>query len=97
MIDALARIESVVILLLNAYWLLMIISILLTWVRPDPRYALVRFIRGSTEPVFNLARRLFPFLQAGAIDFSPIVPLLLLELLVQLVPKLFQQLAILVG
>lgn len=97
MIDVLARLEPMVIFVLNAYWLLMIISILLTWVRPDPRNPVVRFIRSSTEPVFNLSRRAFPFLQAGAIDFSPIVPLLLLELLVQLVPKLFQQLAILVG
>lgn len=95
--EAILMIRTVVIFALNAYWYLIIANVILSWVRPDPRNPIVRFIHSATDPLFNLARRAMPFLVAGAIDFSPIVVILLLQLLVQLVDKLFQQLAISAG
>ncbi len=95
--EAILMIRTVVIFALNAYWYLFIASVILTWVRPDPRNPIVRFIVNATEPLKNFVRRAMPFLVAGAIDFSPIVVILLLQLLVQLVDKLFQQLAISAG
>lgn len=95
--DAILQVKLLVLAVLRVYWYIMIASILLTWVRPNPNNPVVRFINGVTQPVFDFFRRMFPFLQAGMIDFSPIVPILLLELLTSLVAKLFDQLAISVG
>ena len=62
------------------YELLILANVIMSWVRPDPYNPVVRFIKGATEPVIDLVRRSLPFLRAGAIDFSPIVVLLLLRL-----------------
>ena len=97
MMDTILLVRDVILYLLRGYYYLMIVSILLSWVRPDPRNPVVRFINRATQPVFDFFRTRFPFLQAGMIDFSPIVPILLLELLAQLVGKLFDQLAISAG
>ena len=79
---------------IRLYYYLVIANVILSWVRPDPNNPVVRFIHRATDPLFNLARRTLPFLVAGAIDFSPIVVLLLLELLARVVGKVFEQLAI---
>jgi len=50
-----------------------LISALLTWVNPDPRNPIVRFLYGVTEPVLFQIRRRIPFVYASGIDFSPLV------------------------
>jgi YggT family protein len=59
--------------LLNTYWWIVIIAVLLTWVNPDPRNPIVRFLYAVTEPVLYWIRRRFPFLVIGGFDLSPIV------------------------
>ena len=63
-------------MLLNLYFWILIISALLTWVNPDPRNPIVRFLYSVTEPVLYAVRRRLPFVQAGGIDLSPIVVIL---------------------
>ena len=65
--------------LLTLYWWIVVIAVLLTWVNPDPYNPIVRFLRGVTEPVFYQVRRYLPFVVISGIDLSPIVVLLLIE------------------
>ena len=65
--------------LLTFYWWIVVIAVLLTWVNPDPYNPIVRFLRGVTEPVFYQVRRYLPFIVISGIDLSPIVVLLLIE------------------
>jgi len=65
--------------LLTLYWWIVVIAVLLTWVNPDPYNSIVRFLRGVTEPVFYQIRRRLPFIVISGIDLSPIVVLLLIE------------------
>jgi len=62
--------------LLNAYWWIVLIAVLLTWVNPDPRNPIVRFLYATTDPVLSWIRRRMPFLIIGGFDLSPIVLLL---------------------
>lgn len=66
-------------IVLNLYFWVVIISALLTWVRPDPYNPIVRFLRAITEPVFYRVRRLMPFVMIGGFDLSPIVVLLAIQ------------------
>ena len=65
-------------LLLNFYFWLIIIGAVLSWVSPDPRNPIVRFIYGVTEPVLYQVRRHLPFVIVGGLDLSPIVVILVI-------------------
>ena len=67
--------------LLTAYRWIVIISVILSWVNPDPYNPIVRFLRGVTEPLFYQVRRRLPFVVISGIDLSPIVVLLGAEIL----------------
>lgn len=64
---------------LTAYFWIVIISALLSWVNPDPYNPVVRFLRGVTEPVFYKIRRWIPFAVVGGFDLSPIVVILAIK------------------
>ncbi len=61
-------------MILDLYTIIMVISIVLSWVKPDPYNPLVRFISQVTYPVFSRVRRMLPssFFKFG-IDPSPII------------------------
>ena len=65
--------------LLNFYFCVVIISALISWVNPDPRNPIVRFLRAVTEPALHQIRRRLPFVFAGGIDFSPLVLILAIQ------------------
>jgi len=69
-IEALA---SVLNSLLEIYFWIVLISALLSWVSPDPRNPIVRFLYSVTEPVLYWMRRRLPFLIVGNFDLSPLV------------------------
>jgi YggT family protein len=62
--------------LLTFYFWLIIVGAVLSWVSPDPRNPIVRFIYGVTEPVLYQVRRRLPFVIVGGLDLSPIVVIL---------------------
>ena len=72
-IEALA---SVLNSLLELYFWIVLISALLSWVSPDPRNPIVRFLYSVTEPVLYWMRRRLPFLIVGNFDLSPLVLML---------------------
>jgi YggT family protein len=83
-VEALAYVLSA---LLSLYWWVVIIAVLVTWVNPDPRNPIIRFLRASTEPLFWQVRRWLPFVVIGAFDLSPIVILFGLEFVRMLVVR----------
>ena len=52
---------------------LVVISALISWVNPDPRNPIVRFLYSVTEPVLYQIRRRLPFVIIGGFDLSPVV------------------------
>ena len=56
----------------------------LTWFSPGPTNILVNVLYHVTEPVLAPLRRIIP--RAGRFDFSPLVAIILLQLIVRLLP-----------
>ena len=56
--------------LLYFYLVLVVISALISWVNPDPRNPIVRFLYSVTEPVLYQIRRRLPFVIIGGFDLS---------------------------
>ena len=77
----------------NIYIFIVIARALISWVNPDPYNPIVRFLHNLTDPVLYRLRRLLPFLQAGAFDFSPIALLILLSVVQQVLISFLYQLA----
>jgi YggT family protein len=80
--------------LLSLYFWIIVISALLTWVNPDPRNPIVRFLYGVTEPVLYQVRRRLPFVYAGGFDFSPIVVIILIVFAQKVVVRSLYELAL---
>ena len=58
-------------LILRLYMWIVIARALISWVNPDPRNPIVRFLYNATEPLLYRVRRVVPYM--GGIDFSPLV------------------------
>ena len=63
------------------YSVVIMIAVLISLVSPDPFNPIVQFLRSVTEPLFAWVRRRIPFAVVGMIDLSPIVVLLIIQLL----------------
>ncbi len=74
------------------YMWIIIARAVLSWVSPDPYNPIVRFIHNVTEPVMAPARRLMP-IGFGAIDFSPMIVLLIVIFLRLFVVNTFMRMA----
>jgi YggT family protein len=70
-------------LLVLSLWILMLGRVLLSWVDPRMQTQLGRFLFQMTEPILAPIRRLMP--QAGMLDLSPLVVLLVLGVLLRVV------------
>ena len=73
-------------------WQLMVLArILLSWVQVDPYNPIVQFLFSVTEPILRPLRELLP--QTGMFDFSPLVAIILAQVvqivLVQVIRSLF--------
>ena len=66
--------------LLQAYFWIVVISAILSWIEPNPYNPIVRFIYSLTEPVFDFVREHLPVI-FGGIDLSPIVVIVAIEIL----------------
>ncbi len=63
------------------FWLLdlaILIRVLFSWINPHPDNPLVRFIYQITEPILGPLRRYIP--SFGGLDITPIVALIILDL-----------------
>jgi YggT family protein len=68
---AMAKIVELANGLLTIYKYILLASVILSWVNPDPYNPIVRFIYRITEPLLRSIRRHMP--DTGAIDLSPLV------------------------
>ena len=79
---------DVILYALHALQWIVIIAALVSWVSPDPRNPIVRFLWAVTEPMFRPFRRLLPPSRTGGIDLSPLFVLLLIFLVSRFVARL---------
>lgn len=79
--------------LLSLYSLILFIAILITWVNPDPRNPIVRFLYSVTEPVLYQIRRRLPFVVVGNFDLSPLVVFLGIQVIRIMVVDTLRQVA----
>ena len=68
--------------LLQIYFWIVVIAVLLSWVQPDPYNPIVRTLYGMTEPVFDWVREHLP-VYIGGLDLSPIVVIIAAEFIQQ--------------
>lgn len=76
--SAAGAVFDVVLYTLTALQWLVIIAALVSWVSPDPRNPIVRFLYVTTEPLFRPFRRLLPPSRTGGLDLSPLFVLLII-------------------
>jgi YggT family protein len=65
--------------LLELYTYMVIAAALISWVSPDPRNPIVRFLRQVTEPVFEPIRRFLPPWKTGGLDLSPLIVIIAIQ------------------
>ena len=89
MTDALlTSIFTVILSIIFLYKWVIIISALLSWVRPDPYNPIVQMLHRLTQPAYNLVRRFIPTV-VGGIDLAPIILIFALIFLETFLGKLF--------
>ncbi len=76
--NLLAAAAQVMDVVLAAYYWIIIVRALVSWVNPDPHNPIVQFLQTVTEPVLNPIRRKLPFSLRFGIDISPIIAILVL-------------------
>jgi len=89
MIEALISSIAVVILaIVSLYKWVIIISALLSWVRPDPFNPIVQMLNRLTEPAYALVRKYIPTV-VGGMDLAPIIIIFTLIFLETFLGRLF--------
>ncbi len=88
-LEAVARVLDIA---LTAYYWILIVRALVSWVNPDPRNPIVQFLHRATEPVLVPIRRWLPTWRWG-IDFSPLVAILVVIFVQQFLVASLRELA----
>lgn len=70
-------------LLFNIYSLIVLLSVIASWLNLPPDHPILRVTRPLTEPLLNPIRRVMP--NVGGLDFSPMVLLFAVRLVERLV------------
>jgi YggT family protein len=78
---------AVVTLLIQLYSFVILARVLMSWINIDPYSPLARTIYDLTEPVLAPVRNLLP--PAAGLDFSPIIVIILLQVLQSLLVATF--------
>ena len=67
--------------LLNIYWYILIIRVVLSWMNPNPYNPIVRILYMLTEPILGPIRRALP--PMGGLDLSPLVVLVAISVILR--------------
>ena len=82
--------------LLSLYFWVIVAAALLSWVRPNPYNPIVRTLHTLTEPVFYRIRKVLPFTFVSGLDLSPVVALIIIQLIQMIVIRSLYQYAAMV-
>ncbi len=80
-------IANAAVLIGQLYQIVLLARVLLSWVRVDPYNPLVQVLYQITEPVLAPIRRVMP--QGMGLDFSPVIAMILVQLLVEVIVATF--------
>lgn len=69
------------VLLLYLYTWIIIIRAVMSWMNPDPNNPLVKALNVVTEPILKPLRALVPPARLGGLDISPILAIVLIQIL----------------
>ncbi len=72
-------ISSLLSQVVHIYSLVVLASVIVSWVAPHSQHPAIQFLRSVTEPVFEQVRRVIPAM--GGIDLSPMIVLIALHFL----------------
>ena len=81
-------IAVVVLGIVSLYKWVIIISALLSWVRPDPYNPIVQMLNRLTEPAYRLVRKFIPTV-FGGMDLAPVIIIFILIFLETFLGQLF--------
>ena len=76
-----AGLINLLVLLLYLYTWIIIIRAVMSWMSPDPNNPLVKALYVVTEPVLKPLRALVPPARLGGLDISPILAIVLIQIL----------------
>lgn len=82
-------------LFLNVFLFAILIQVIVSWINPGSHNPIMSVIHTLTEPVMRPARRIIPLI--GGLDLSPIVAILLLQILKMLIIPPIEHLARTIG
>lgn len=81
-------IAVVVLGIVSLYKWVIIISALLSWVRPDPNNPIVQMLNRLTEPAYALVRRFIPTV-FGGMDLAPVIIIFILIFIETFLGRIF--------
>lgn len=80
--------------LLTVYFWVIVASVVISWVNPSPYHPLVRAVYRLTEPALYRIRKWMPFTLVSNIDFSPMVLMIIVQLLNTIIVQSLYQFAL---
>jgi len=88
--NMLSVVMNIISALLSTYMILIIIRIFLTWFKGNTQSKAVTLLKAIVDPYLDIFRKI-EWLRVGAMDFSPIVAMIILGLFVQITSTIAQQ------
>ncbi len=83
-------VKGIIISLLSLYRWIIIIRVVISWINPDPYNPIVQFLRSITDPALDGLRRYVPrFLWSTGLDFTPLLLIVLLQVLIMLLENIY--------
>ena len=83
-------VKGIIISLLSLYRWIIIIRVVISWINPDPDNPIVQFLRSITDPALDGLRRYVPrFLWSTGLDFTPLLLIVLLQVLIMLLENIY--------
>ena len=82
--------KGIIISLVSLYRWIIIIRVVISWINPDPYNPIVQFLRSITDPALDGLRRYVPrFLWSTGLDFTPLLLIVLLQVLIMLLENIY--------
>jgi len=81
----LQAVQSIVSIIFFFLIICLVIRVVISWFNPDPFNPIVQYLSTVVDPMINWIRRVLPFrLNIGVFDLSPLILLILLQVVQQI-------------